>query len=165
VPVAGSNLLTTAFANGGASTATHLLSVNGVSAGSLSYALTGGWFSNASGNPNSVRKTVTLAVNLRAGTNTIQLAQGNNYAELDYISVIPYSNATPPIPRLTLTALGGGSGLISWPLPASGYTLQQISDLIQNNWATVSKPVNVVGNQNQATLPIASSNGFFRLYP
>jgi hypothetical protein len=164
VPVAGSNLLTTAFANGGASTATHLLSVNGVNAGSLSYAPTGGWFSNASGNPNSVRKTVTLPVNLRAGTNTIQLAQGNNYAELEH-----FRDSVQQRHPADLATHAHGFGWRLWfdLLAPAGQRLHlaKISDLIQNNWAIVSNPVNVVGNQNQATLPIASSNGFFRLYP
>jgi len=64
----------------GLGAATHLLSVNGVSAGTVSYAA-GAW-DDWDFNTNSL-------VNLQAGTNTIRLTKGSGYAELDFLGVNP----------------------------------------------------------------------------
>src|ERR1017187_8697122 len=55
--------------------------------------------------------------------------------------------------------------VLAWPTPANGYYLQQIGNLAKTNWTTAPNAVNLVGNQNQAAVPISGSNGFFRLYP
>ncbi|WP_253871904.1 family 43 glycosylhydrolase [Promicromonospora umidemergens] len=77
VPTSGSYSLHVGYANGSVETATHTVAVNGASAGSISYPVTG-WdsWSQAS-------KDVTL----RAGWNTIRLGKGIAFAELDFIEV------------------------------------------------------------------------------
>ena len=81
VPAAGSYNLAVGYA-AAAGAATHVLSVNGASQGSVSYAATAGWL-------NATRAVATRAVTLKAGVNTIRLAKGNGYAELDYLAVNP----------------------------------------------------------------------------
>lgn len=166
-PVAGLYQLSVAYANGGASSATHLLTVNGVTVGAVNYTATGGWFGGGwltGANPVSVRRFSNATVSLLAGVNYIQLGKGNNYAELDYISVTPVASLTPPMPALNISG-GTQSVMLNWPTPANGYALQQSGDLSKTNWAVVTNQTNVVGGQNQVHLPVAGSNTFFRLYP
>ena len=101
---------------------------------------------------------------LIAGLNTLRLTHANNYAELDYITLLPNSNLTPSIPRLTVANPSDGNLAISWPLPGAGYSLQQTVDLAAANWSVVTNRVNIVNARNQILLP-AASNAFFRLYP
>jgi hypothetical protein len=85
-PVAGAYWLTVAYANGTGSAATHQLTINGASAGSVSYAATGGWFGGgwlSGANPVAVRRLSTVPISLNAGLNAVQLGKGGGYAELD----------------------------------------------------------------------------------
>jgi hypothetical protein len=78
-PSAGTYYIRIRYANGLTSTSTHLLTVNGVAAGSVSYAPTGGWGEFG---------YQTAAVSLNAGLNTVSLGKGNGYAELDCIDLV-----------------------------------------------------------------------------
>jgi hypothetical protein len=64
----------------GLGAATHLLSVNGVSAGTISYS-SAAW--------NDWRFNTNALANLLAGANTIRLTKGSGYAELDFLGVNP----------------------------------------------------------------------------
>lgn len=64
----------------GLGAATHLLSVNGASAGTISYA-SQAW--------DNWRFNTNTLMNLLAGTNTIRLTKGSGYAELDFLGVNP----------------------------------------------------------------------------
>ncbi|MDY7231010.1 family 43 glycosylhydrolase [Hyalangium rubrum] len=77
VPSAGAYQLRVRFANGSTATSSHYVSVNGGASTALSYAKTGwdNW------------TLATIAVNLNAGSNTIRLTKGVNYAELDCIEI------------------------------------------------------------------------------
>lgn len=79
VPRAGRYSLTVAYANGGAA-ATHALTVNGQAAGSVAYAPTAGWAQFG---------RTSVEVDLAAGSNTVRLSKGQNFAELDYVLVEP----------------------------------------------------------------------------
>lgn len=164
VPVNGYYMLTIAYANGGSSTATHLLSVNGVSRGSVAYAPTGGSLGR-SGGPNAVRKTVTVPIRLNEGLNSIRLQKGNNSAELDYITVAPSTGGTPPVPLLKIQKDTVDTGLLSWPTPATGYSLQQGLSLSNGAWSNVTNPVGTVGNKKLVTVQTAGGFQFFRLFP
>ena len=79
---AGTYKMDIRYANGTAASSTHNLSINGGAAGAVTYPVTGGWLS--SGNSG----TVTVSVNLNAGSNTIRLSKGaTGYAELDYVQL------------------------------------------------------------------------------
>jgi hypothetical protein len=53
--------------------------------------------------------------------------------------------------------------LVSWPGVILGYVLQQNSDLTTTNWINVTYPENLVNGQYQVTMPMTSSNVFYRL--
>lgn len=78
VPAAGTYTIGVHYANGGAAS-THTLTINGTAATPISYAATGGW---------GVFGYTTTTVTLNAGSNTITLGKGTNYAELDAIDVV-----------------------------------------------------------------------------
>ncbi|WP_285101635.1 family 43 glycosylhydrolase [Promicromonospora sp. MEB111] len=77
VPTSGSYTLHVGYANGSAVTASHTVTVNGASAGSISYPITG-W-----DNWQQSSKDITL----QAGWNTVRLGKGTAFTELDYIEV------------------------------------------------------------------------------
>ncbi|WP_438433208.1 RICIN domain-containing protein [Gorillibacterium sp. sgz500922] len=81
VPVAGDYVMSTRYANGTGSNATHQLTVNRGTPSTVTYAPTAGWgqFDN-----------VNVNVNLAAGDNVIRLSKGSTgYAELDSIEIMP----------------------------------------------------------------------------
>lgn len=85
VPTTGTYSMEIGYGNGTSNTSTHQLSVNGHSIATVGYAPTGGWIFSV---PNfGTRKTVTVNVNLSAGTNTIRFTKGSSYAELDYVEL------------------------------------------------------------------------------
>jgi hypothetical protein len=166
-PVAGNYTITSAYANGIAGTASHSVTVNGVSVGNLNYVYTGGWFGGgwmSGSNPALVSRLSSLNVSLNAGLNFVRLSKNSNYVELDYLAVTPVAGITPSRPVLAITKIGG-SAVISWTTNSLGYTLQQIGDLTKTNWTSLTNSLGIVGSVNQVTLPLTATNNFFRLYP
>jgi hypothetical protein len=66
-------------------------------------------------------------------------------------------------PQMNLFAAAPGSLVITWPVDASGFVLQQNSDLTTTNWVTAPYDVSVVGTNNQAVITPAAGSSFFRL--
>ncbi|SEN35621.1 CBM35 domain-containing protein [Actinacidiphila rubida] len=81
-PSAGLYTMAVRYANGGTSDATHTVTVNGRAEGAVDYPPTGGWLDREP----HLASTELL---LDAGTNTVTLAKGTQYAELDDIDVRP----------------------------------------------------------------------------
>jgi hypothetical protein len=72
------------YANGTNANSNQSLSVNGGTAATLTYPVTGGWLS--AGHVG----TLSTSVSLNAGSNTIRFTKGaSGYAELDYIQLMP----------------------------------------------------------------------------
>lgn len=76
-PAGGASTLTIGYANGSGATATHQLFVNGNNLGTVGYQ-SAGW---------DQWRQVAVAVTLRAGWNTVRLAKGSLYTEVDYLEV------------------------------------------------------------------------------
>ena len=70
------------YASNGTVGASHDVTVNGENQGSVVYDTTSGW-------SGTEQKTIAKRIVLRDGPNTIRLAKGNAYAELDFIEVRP----------------------------------------------------------------------------
>lgn len=63
-------------------------------------------------------------------------------------------------------ALAGGSLAVSWPAGATGWVLQECTDLGLGVWANSTRTVSTVGEQKQVVVTPASGQTFFRLtYP
>jgi uncharacterized repeat protein (TIGR03803 family) len=68
----------------------------------------------------------------------------------------------PSPPALNIAASGGGLS-VSWPSPATNYTLQQNSTLNSLTWSNFSGVVNDNGTNKSASIIPAAGTGFFRL--
>jgi hypothetical protein len=66
-------------------------------------------------------------------------------------------------PALTSALGAGGVITFSWPAGASGWVLQERSDLGSGDWADSLRPVIVVGSQKQVQISTATGTAFFRL--
>lgn len=64
-----------------------------------------------------------------------------------------------------LTATGVGKNIkLSWPAPASDFTLQLSADFSNpNGWSNVLKRPSIFDGKNSVTLPVASGSWFYRL--
>jgi hypothetical protein len=161
VPVDGLYYLNIAYGNGG-SPATHYLTVNGVSRGSVAYASTGGWLSRAGG-PNPVRRIVSRVVPLVAGTNSIQFRKNVNNAELDYITITPATGLTPPMPALSVSPGPSNIAALAWP--GNGSFIQQAAALPGAAWVGVTNRIDGTSGQNVVTVPATDAARVFRLVP
>ena len=68
----------------------------------------------------------------------------------------------PEGPRLAIT-LVGSVGVISWPASATGFRLQETSDLVRRNWSFVPTAPLLVGYENLVVVPASRSFRFYRL--
>jgi hypothetical protein len=74
-----------------------------------------------------------------------------------------YVAQIPAQPSLSIAPSGTNLAL-SWPLPSTGFVLQQSADLTSTNWANVTNTVTPTNYWNQVTVsPPASGNVFYRL--
>lgn len=65
-------------------------------------------------------------------------------------------------PALSIRSSSDGT-VISWAAPASGYVLEQTSDIIVPNWQAVSVPAVVVGGQNRVVVQSRGPMSSYRL--
>jgi hypothetical protein len=70
----------------------------------------------------------------------------------------------PPSPRLSI-GRSGANLVLSWLVPSISFLLQQSSDLLSSNWATVTTPpsLNLTNLHNEVALTPGSSRTFYRL--
>ena len=73
-----------------------------------------------------------------------------------------YAYQTIPSPQLNLTPSSTNLTL-GWIVPSTNFKLQQSSNLLA--WADVTNPpvLNLTNLQNEVTLPLSGSSGFYRL--
>ncbi|WP_062132744.1 RICIN domain-containing protein [Demequina aestuarii] len=95
-PAGGNYTLSVRYANGTGATASHALAVNGVSATAVTYPATVDW---------GRYQWSTAGVSLVAGTNTIRLAKGTGFAEVD---VVHLDRASALAPQFTLANRNSG---------------------------------------------------------
>jgi hypothetical protein len=69
---------------------------------------------------------------------------------------------TPGAPTLTITH-PGGSVMVSWPAPSTGFVLQQNGNLNTAGWTTSGFTVNSNSTTMSITIPSPAGNLFFRL--
>ncbi len=93
---------------------------------------------------------------------TNSAANGQGLAIDDFsFSASTGAEASPPV--LSVQRVAGGV-VLSWPLSATGFTLQQSTNLIvAGAWSAVSQAVVVSGGSNTVTVPVAGPALFFRL--
>jgi hypothetical protein len=70
---------------------------------------------------------------------------------------------TPGAPWLTITQTATNSVVVSWPLPADGWVLEQVSALTGAGWSQVSSPYANDGSRAWLVVPAPTGNQFYRL--
>ena len=88
---------------------------------------------------------------------------GSKLAALGQAGLYTWQRAasTPP-PKLS-ASFSGSQLIISWPTNATSFGLQQNLTLAPAGWAGAMNPVTVVGEQNQVSVPLTNSSGYYRL--
>jgi pectate lyase len=86
---------------------------------------------------------------------------------LDDTAGLPFTitnnaGAARPGPPLII-AISGSNATLSWATNVPGFQLQRIDDLASTNWTYDSNLVQVVGDQNSATVTNSQAARFFRL--
>ncbi|MGZ5537389.1 MAG: hypothetical protein ACXWG0_02555, partial [Chthoniobacterales bacterium] len=66
------------------------------------------------------------------------------------------------LPHLDVAA-STASITLSWPAGASGWILQESTDMSLGSWMDSTRTIDVVGDQNQVTVLTSLGQGFFRL--
>jgi hypothetical protein len=72
-------------------------------------------------------------------------------------------NLVSQIPTLTISSRSG-SLVVSWPAPAIGFVLEGRDSSTSTNWTTVDATPVTNSTQVTVTLPISSSQAFYRLH-
>jgi hypothetical protein len=68
------------------------------------------------------------------------------------------------VPVRLAIQVSGTNAVFTWPVAATGYSLQNNPDLTQTtDWAIVSNPVVVVNGSNTVTVPVTAGREFYRL--
>jgi hypothetical protein len=70
---------------------------------------------------------------------------------------------TPNAPNLRIVLTATNTVVVAWPTSATGFTLQQNSDLNTTSWSTVGTSPTVVGSENQVVVSPPIGNRFYRL--
>lgn len=70
---------------------------------------------------------------------------------------------TPGAPTLRIFFTSTNTAVVAWLAPATGFSLQQNTNISTTNWTAVGNAVNVVGSENQVVITPPFSRNFFRL--
>ena len=95
----------------------------------------------------SLTGTARIFVNVLTPGATYQAASGAVYSARPVLSL----------------RMEGNTPVLSWPLTATGYTLQEQSGVDANAWTDCPDPITPVGQNFQVTLSPSDNNHFFRL--
>lgn len=88
---------------------------------------------------------------------TIQSDTAGGYPTLDHFY------AAEGAPVFAAPVLTGGTLLLAWPAPSTGYELQSSTNLAATNWVVVgTSPLNT-NQQIQVSVPVAAPSAFYRL--
>ena len=83
---------------------------------------------------------------------------GTSVANIDGIAFRPSAAR----PSLSIQATGTNV-TVAWPTSATGFRLQQNTNLLSTNWISSPGPTNVVGTNNEVTITPARGDLYFRL--
>jgi hypothetical protein len=67
------------------------------------------------------------------------------------------------VPILGITNTTPGTIGFTWPESATGWVLQESTDLSPASWVNSTLPINTSGGQNQVSIPSPTRSLFFRL--
>ena len=92
---------------------------------------------------------------------------GGPYSVVGGFWALPVAVQTPGAPLLSVESLGGNSVRVYWPLPATGFVLDQTAALATapatSSWSQVSFPYQTNATHISITVPSPTANKFYRL--
>jgi serine protease len=74
------------------------------------------------------------------------------------------SSAWSPLPTLSIHRIGPTTAAVSWLSPATGYVLQQSTNLALGAWTNTSESISDNGTNKSIIINLTTSNRFFRLF-
>ena len=95
-----------------------------------------------------------------AGTNDMS---GGSYAVTGGFWSLLATVETPEAPTLKIFLTSTNTAIVYWPIPSTGFNLQQNASLSATNWALVNSPVQTVNGMNQVTISPLVGTQFYRL--
>ncbi len=91
---------------------------------------------------------------------------GGNYVLQGGFWGIVTAVQTTGAPLLTIARSSTNSVIVSWPLPADGWVLEQVSALTGNppSWSQISPPYQGSSTQSWLVVPMPAGNRYYRLH-
>ena len=120
------------------------------------------WYKIAGGGGTSTNGQFTVSGTIGQPEASATLTGGNYLLTGGFWSL--FAMQTPGAPVLRIFLAGTNRVVLAWPASATGYVLQQNSNLAATNWTDVANPVGVVGSENQVVISPSAGNQFFRLH-
>jgi len=88
---------------------------------------------------------------------------GGNYSLTGgFWALFAVQTAGAPVLHIFVSATN--TAVITWLAPATGFSLQQNTNLVANSWGPVTNSVNTVGSDNQVIISPPAGNRFYRLF-
>ena len=114
--------------------------------------------------PGMVGRPLNFTISYREGGSAIDLFLFSTHTNLmEYYSQTNLDELfVNPRPKLTIT-LAGSNVVVSWPTSATDFVFESTSSLSSPNWTLVTKPPDVIGDQNTVTVNAASGTTYYRL--
>jgi hypothetical protein len=92
---------------------------------------------------------------------------GGPYSLVGGFWALPSPVQTPGAPLLSVESLGGNTVRVFWPLPATGFFLDQTAALATppatSSWSQISFPYQTNATHISITVPAPTANKFYRL--
>jgi hypothetical protein len=119
------------------------------------------WYSIDGGGGTSSGGPYTIAGSI--GQPDAGVMAGGNYSLTGGFWSIISAIQTPGAPYLSIFPTSTNTVVISWPAPATGFSLQQNSDLKTTAWSGVSQTPSQVGTNKVVILQPTAGQLYFRL--
>ena len=118
------------------------------------------WSKNGTAITNATSSTLTLtnAQPTNSGNYSVQAENGGGFWQYSSPAVL-----TVTAPSLT-ARLSGTNIVLSWPVAASGYTLESSANFGTNSWTAVTLPVVTNSSAITTTVPVSGPKQFYRLH-
>jgi len=139
--------------------ATATLAFSAASASAQNYSID--WYKIAGGGGTSSNGQFTLSGTIGQHDAGGPMTGGNYSLTGGFWSLLSVVQSVgSPTLRIFLTSTN--TAVVAWPTSATGFTLQQNSNLGSSNWTTAGAPM-VVGSENQVIIAPPAGRQFYRL--
>jgi hypothetical protein len=121
------------------------------------------WFKVAGGGGTSSGGQYSVTGTIGQPEAGVAISGGYFYSVIGGFWSLVAALQTPGAPTLTITFVGPNSVVVSWPSAATGFVLQQNSDLTTTSWSDFGGTVSDDGTSKSVTISLLAGYLFFRL--